>query len=258
MKKYLIHIGCFLILSVTGLRAQTVILQAPVIELDENAQFVDVEIKVDSFINVSGLQFSLRWNTDVLEFDEIRDMNLVGLQLNDNFGLDSVSEGYLTFYWFDPAADGETHPNGYTIFSFRANVVGSLHSGTGIEFSSNPTPIEISDPDYNVFNYRLNNGFISVGEFSSADDITIIKDVLVSPNPFKEQTNIQFYLDEASEVTASLYNVDGKLIFEKNYDFGSGSQSITLIKDNFSTAGVYFLNLNTEKSKITQKLYFVQ
>lgn len=258
MKNVLIHISCFLLLSVMGLRAQTVILRAPSLDLEQDQQFVDIDIQVDSFINVSGIQFTLRWDPAVLEFDEIREMGLLGMQLNDNFGLDSSSEGYLTFYWFDPAADGETHPNGHTIFSFRANVVGPVHSGTDIEFSGDPTAIEISDPDYNEFNYQLDNGFITIDGLIGTKDVISISDLTVSPNPFRERTTVNFFLEESSEVTAKLYNVEGRLIFEQNYDFGSGQQSITLLKDKFSAAGVYFLNLNTDNSKISQKLYFVQ
>ena len=143
---------------------EPVILIAPTIDLSEGQETVDVDIKVASFTNVSGMQFTLRWDADVLEFMHVDRLNfgLDFLTFSDNFGITEVDQGILTFFWLDESFQGTEVIDGTTIFSFKAKVLGSPGATTTLEFSNMPTAIELSDPSETPLNVETRNGIITV------------------------------------------------------------------------------------------------
>jgi len=258
--KYLILLILFAFSNLFLNAQETVILIAPTIELSEGQETVDVDIKVASFKNVSGMQFTLRWDADILEFIEIdsTDFGLDYITWRDNFGLTEADKGIMTFYWVDESLAGTEVIDGTKIFTFKLKVVGNPAQSTTIEFSNNPTVIEISDPEYNEFNVELRTGNVTVGGISSVSENQLDKRITITPNPFKENTRIEFKLNSSSVARLSIFDAEGKKIIEKVEDFGSGLHSIHIHKNNFTTAGVYYLHLTTEEFKVSKKLIFVK
>ena len=258
--KYLILLILFAF-SNRFLNAQeTVILIAPTIELDEGQETVDVDIKVASFKNVSGMQFTLRWDVNVLEFIGIdsTDFGLDYITWRDNFGITEADKGIMTFFWVDESLLGTEVIDGTKIFSFKAKVVGNPQQSTTIEFSNNPTVIEVSDPDYNEFLVEARTGNVTVGGISSVLENQVDKRITITPNPFKENTRIEFTLNNSSKAHLRIFDLEGKLITEKVEEFGSGFQTIHIQKNKFSTAGTYYLHLTTEEFQVSKKLIFVK
>ena len=75
------------------------------------------------------------------------------------------------------------------------------------------------------------------------------------PNPFTEQTTVQFSAATAGPVTLALYNVEGQLVrqlFTGDSEAGA-TLSVTLNRQNLA-AGLYLLRLITNSSVVTQKL----
>jgi len=239
---------------------EPVILIAPTIDLSEGQETVDVDIKVASFINVSGMQFTLRWDADVLEFMHVDSLNfgLDFLTFSDNFGITEVDQGILTFFWLDESFQGTEVIDGTTIFSFSAKVIGAPGATTTLEFSNMPTAIELSDPSETPLNVETRNGIITVFGVSSVSENQLDKRITITPNPFKENTRIEFNLNSSSDARLKIYDIEGKLIIEKVEEFGSGLQTIHIQKNKFSTAGTYYLHLTTEEFQVSKKLIFVK
>ena len=78
------------------------------------------------------------------------------------------------------------------------------------------------------------------------------------PNPFNPITNISFNLAEDSEVSISIYNLQGRQIVSLvDASMNAGYHSVTWNADNFSS-GVYFVKMVAGDYKSNQKLMLVK
>ena len=78
------------------------------------------------------------------------------------------------------------------------------------------------------------------------------------PNPFNPETTIKFEIQKAGQVNLSIFNLLGErvTILEDGY-LSEGVYQKKLI-NQFSTSGVYFCRLESDKYSITKKILFVQ
>jgi len=259
MKKYIrpITITIFSVLFAFSLQAQdTVKLIAPVFSNVKQGETLTVPIKVESFTNVSGMQFTLRWNPDVLEFMHVDTLDF-GLDFlsNDNFGKNDSDKGILTFFWEDITTLGKDLSDSSTIFKFYTKVIGD--ADTAIEFSDDPTGIELSAPDFTVYITELVNGSIqnTTGSYDLAIENARIN---ITPNPFVEKTNLSFNLEKSSPTQIQIFDLKGGKIYEESDLRSAGTYNLQLDKSIFPAVGIYLLKINTEDFQATEKLFLVR
>jgi hypothetical protein len=79
------------------------------------------------------------------------------------------------------------------------------------------------------------------------------------PNPLTDISTLEFSLEREQQVSLNIFDINGRLVASVlNRKLNAGSHAIALSKEDFNLVeGVYFLNLNTEKSNSAQ-LIFVQ
>ena len=77
--------------------------------------------------------------------------------------------------------------------------------------------------------------------------------VSVYPNPTNEMVNINYTLENASNVVLRLTNIQGQVIFQIKLDKSSGFQTETLNLSNQSS-GMYFVTITTETESFTTKV----
>ena len=110
-------------------------------------ELVCVDVKVEGFDELIGMQFSMNWDSSVLQFEEvIPTENLTNLNKSD-FGTPdngNIGPGRLTVSWtfLDPIDLGESLADGTSIFQVCFRVIGDCEMSTPFEFNSNPTRIE--------------------------------------------------------------------------------------------------------------------
>lgn len=89
---------------------------------------------------------------------------------------------------------------------------------------------------------------------TSVAENTNIKGVSVYPNPASSFAQLTFTLTDATNINASLVNVMGQKVAAINGgNFAPGTHTVNL-DINGLAAGVYFVNLNTGNSVVTEKL----
>ncbi len=98
-----------------------------------------VDILVENFTHIRGLQFTLVWDKEVLQYE-----NTLNVNLPPTVGFGELTPDTLTFSWFDMDDSGESYPDGFSIFSIRFTVVGDVGDVTPISFIDHPTHIEAS------------------------------------------------------------------------------------------------------------------
>ena len=82
-------------------------------------------------------------------------------------------------------------------------------------------------------------------------------DLSISPNPFQENTQIKFNLEESyTDFKVSIYSLDGREVFQQTYDFSAGEQTLNVDANVLPTTGMYLLNMTSENLHTTHKLLF--
>ncbi len=75
-----------------------------------------------------------------------------------------------------------------------------------------------------------------------------------SPNPFQYQTTVVFELTSEETVLLNIYNVEGKLLYNKSYEGQKGQNQLILTKDMLSTSGLLFYELKTKDQVFSSKM----
>ena len=99
---------------------------------------VEIDFNVFNFNALTGLQFSIVWDEDVLGFVDVTNFNLPFLDIN-SFGIMQIGDGILTFSWIDIDLLGVTRADGDSIFTVVFNVVGNPGDSTFIDVTDTPT-----------------------------------------------------------------------------------------------------------------------
>ncbi len=102
-------------------------------ETAEPGDEVCVEVSVQNFDSILSLQYVHIWDSDVLEFSEVRNFNLPNLSAG-NFNVD-MTTGHLRLTWNDLNAEGVSVSDGTVIYEVCFNVVGSIGDMTDVEIT---------------------------------------------------------------------------------------------------------------------------
>lgn len=103
---------------------------------------VCVNVSVAGFRKIISMQYSMKWDAQVLEFVGVKDFRLPFLN-QENFGLSKAKSGQLTFVWIDNNLKGITLPDGSPAFQICFRLKGKSGSGSPVSFSPQPTPYEV-------------------------------------------------------------------------------------------------------------------
>ncbi|MCW5920772.1 MAG: Ig-like domain-containing protein [Saprospiraceae bacterium] len=114
---------------------------------------VDITIEVsNNFTNISSLQFSVEWDEAKLMYQSYVAPEIGGTGGDPFVGdLDAVTNGELTFTWFDPDPnaefDGVDLSDGTVILTLTMKVIGSTGS-VAVSVTDNPEPREVVDANF--------------------------------------------------------------------------------------------------------------
>lgn len=111
---------------------ETVVLSSP----------VTVPITVSGFTDVTTFQFTLEWESDVIQFLSVGNFVLPGMTAS-SFGTGGAAAGTLTVSWDDADLSGETLSSGANLFDINYISAGSA-GFTDVSFTGSVVPLEVS------------------------------------------------------------------------------------------------------------------
>lgn len=130
---------------------------------------VCIDVKVENFTDVLGMQFSLRWDPAVLSFIEVNNFSLPDLN-QASFGTPNTSSAYqdrIRVFWIDNSITPRSLDDGAALFTVCFKVTGQAGSYTPIVFDTAPTDIEFgvgsSAADNESVPATLFSGSVTVG-----------------------------------------------------------------------------------------------
>ena len=144
--------------------------QDPVFILDQQkaspGDSVRLCIVVNNFQDIISLQFTLDWNPEILQFLGTSNYGLPGLS-ELNYNQTQAGNGKLPFVWFDNSGDGLNLPDSSRLFCLYFMALGEIGDASLIEFSNDPTPIQIGQLDGNQvseISFSLLEGMVEIVE----------------------------------------------------------------------------------------------
>jgi len=105
------------------------------------------------------------------------------------------------------------------------------------------------------YNYEAESAGMSVSSVNVGVEEQTLSDVTrVFPNPFAEQTNLQFNTTEAGEASIVVYNLVGEQIINVNLGTLPAGEHNHIMDFNGVTAGVYLVTLNAGGQTTTMRV----
>ncbi len=251
---------CFLclFLSTGSIFAQAlspVIISLPAVAA-KKGDTLNLPIRVKNFNKVTSTQFSLHWNPDVLDFIKSNKYAL-NIKEADHFNFLNVTKGELVFAWYDGTTKGVNLPDSSVLFNIKYFYKGEKDVKSEITFDSIPVRIEVT-VDGKDANYLFKQGTINVPMVATTEINQ--QDALIAsnpyPNPFSESTKIEVIIpeQEASDLVLEIFNDLGQQINQIKENYNIGTHFVTLERNQFPTAGLYFYRLKTKYRTKSGKL----
>jgi hypothetical protein len=203
-------------------------------------QEVRVPVKVRGFREVSGYQFTINWDPEVLEYLGVEHQALTG-----NYGLGKIREGKITTTWQESRGKDATIPDDSTVFVLRFRAAGPLGTQSAIRFNSSLTSREAYNRRLGYLSVVSSEATIRVGE----PEVTRHSYELSTgePNPFHESTLIRFSLPSAEEVSLHIFNSFGQLVKSYRGRYPAGAHQIrwsgTAESGHPLSTGTYFVRM---------------
>jgi hypothetical protein len=150
-----------------------------------------------------------------------------------------------------PFAGAQGYPQGVPLqvlqlftLKLKANVTTNLSEVLSI--NSRLTHAEAYNQDNEVMDLKLD--FDRTG---NNDQVSLYQN---TPNPFTDETIIEFYLPTASRATLRIRDVKGALLYQVENDYPKGKHQVRLKKEQLQSSGLMYYTLQTNDFTGTQKM----
>lgn len=210
-----------------------------------------VNFRAEAFADLTGLQFSLNFDPQVLEFVSIEsDDPAISMQAQ-HFGTQLSKQGLLTAAWGE--YPGKVIKVNDQLFSLRFRAKASGLLSQVLHLSSDRTPIAVFDSEGQDYNLKLSFDQDVLGGVEQETQLFQNR-----PNPFTQETVIPFFLAEATRVQLSVFDVSGRLIKQINQQYPAGYHEVTLNSTALPGQAIYYYQLQTDQFAATKKMVFTK
>jgi len=191
--------------------------------------YVHLPVKVKNFKDMLGMQFTISFNANVLQWQGIGN-NPLDLETGTNH----AAEGSVSFLWVDPKNEIKTLEDGFVIMELIFKAISPLNNET-LNLNSSVTSIAAYDKDENLHNIIINPSVINTSD--------IVKETwTVAPNPTAEGVvHVQMNLKEAKTIIFRLMDNTGKVLLSKKTEGIKGSNDFQMSEDRPLNTGTYYL-----------------
>lgn len=226
----------------------------------EPASNITIPVRIDSFLKIVTIQFTLEWDKDILLLKGVNDFGL-NLNLEDNFKL-GAEDGNLSFLWFDNSANasGVNLEDSSTLFSLEFEVVGTPGASSEIAFTNSIATKEIADTSFlpipsEFFDGKFTvkgSGPLSVNGFNNNPGFVELQPVF--PNPLANQSVWRCKTNASTDASFRIYDSHGQIVSLRKLHLEKGWNDITVNRSDLKTSGVFFLFLEAPEFIVTEKL----
>ena len=217
-----------LALLVSCMQAQTVTLSSDTVSGLPGSQ-VQMEVRAMDFVDMISMQGTIEFDPQIITFDSVHQFGLPDLSSN-SFGTSLIASGKLTFSWNDNTLQGITVADSTVLFLLAFSLDGNPGTGSAVEFTDVPTPLEFVDLSFNPIPYSVVHGRVEIEDTLSslAQPVAALDKLHLAPHPATGSSRLTFTLDRPEIVSIRLWDVRGSVLFETCRFLEPGLQEIRL------------------------------
>lgn len=243
-------------------------LSLPVINNITPGALVSFTVTVSDFDSIVGMQYVIRWDPEVFEYDGTGSYNLPELSTDDFGTTQALDSGILRVLWvYSNLLGGVSVNDGTSIFRLRLNAIGPVGSGSPILFTEDVlTPFDIaranSDSSLTSFgleDVNIHQGFGAIGYTVAANEPAGDNGdfaLHTFPNPFSEKTTVRFDLKTTSDVVLVVTDATGRTLSEKTMpQLPPGQHGTEIALPQIREKGIYFLIFRAGTHVYTRSLF---
>jgi hypothetical protein len=207
------------------------------------------DFEAADFDLVQGFQFTLNFNAEAIEFNEVEAGELNNISVA-NFGLHKLNEGIITASW-NANNTAQSLENGKTLFSFSFTAMEDGQLSNLISLNSRFTKAEAYDQNGLL---DLSLQFIDESGLVAAERFELFQN---QPNPFKDETVIGFYLPESGKATFKIFDISGREIKTVEGDYSKGYNEISINRSELQSSGVLYYQLESAEHIASKKMVLI-
>ncbi len=205
-----------------------------------------IPILTTEFNQVMGYQFTLNVDPGVIKIVNVKAGTTLDNMDWQNYGYTHLDQGRLTTSW-NTTVKGTSLAKGETIVTLEVVAQKNVKLSDAMSIGSQITTAE---------SYRVNGQYGGVAlDFQSIDgpgESVILYQNL--PNPIQQSTWIDFYLPVSDQITFTITDVSGKVLYNIDGRYPAGRHTLAFDKFDLAASQVLFYSLETSRGLITKRM----
>jgi hypothetical protein len=205
----------------------------------EGGQEYRVDIRAKDLKTIEGYQFTLELDRNKVDLVDID----YGVAKAENFGI-FQREGIITTSW---NRKGASENDDAILFTLHLQGKGAAKLSEALTISSRYTANEA---------YQEGGDYLSVAMNYTKPVVINDRPELLqnTPNPFADQTQIGFYLPQATEGRLTIRDAKGSIVYRLKADYNKGWNQVTIKQGDLKASGVLYYTLETPDFTGTKKM----
>jgi len=212
-----------------------------------NNELIAIPLIIEKSQDIYGLQFSFDFDDKGMLFEGI-DNGVLNVS-QDNFSLSNNENGVLTFSFSE--ATGISLKEGETLFTMYFEARSDIELSKAIEINSAVTKSEVYNLDNSISNLEL---VVRNNDINKAEMVVYQNE----PNPFDDITRVTFSLSQRQNVSLTIFDATGKVLFSKIDEFGKGLNEFIIQAEELDADGMLLYRVESGSSSVTKKMIMVK
>lgn len=198
----------------------------------------EIPVNAADLSKLAGYQFALNWDVQSLELLGIKN----GIAKTENFAL-FTEQGLLNTSWID---QGQAKTG--ALFTLVLKAKTEVQLSQALQLNAKAMRAEAYNRESEVLNLVLDFG---------TDAAQLGTEMVLEqnqPNPFRNETQIGFWLPQTGEATLSIHDVTGRMVKTLRQSFDKGHNQVLIKHSELPSNGVYYYTLTQNGATATRKM----
>lgn len=206
----------------------------------------EVALQPNQNVNLSALQFTLDFDPSLATLSSLNStvLDQQDIAINEMF----AQEGQVPFVWYNQQ-DVSLDSDQSITFTFEAKRDFDLDEFLDINSSLTKAAA------YSSTGTGYNLAFEMLDQLDSSAKYTLYQN---QPNPFQAETVIGFDVEQDEEVRLTVFNLEGKMLYNAEFTAQAGYNSVVISKEELQTTGVLFYQLDAADYTTTKKMILLE
>ena len=207
------------------------------IKSDDNEK-IEIPVYAENFNSIYGFQFTIEVNPAFASILEVKSA-LEGMD-DGNFAVLDPQTISVSWNVNDPLSV----PEDKAVFTLILEGKNSENIVNAINITSRITTAEAYNEEMEIMNVTMRSA-------ASLNSLVLYQN---RPNPFTGSTVVAFEIPEASDVTLSVYDVNGKLVLSNTNIYSRGYNEVILSDQQFKATGLMYYTVETAFGTQSKKM----